>query len=570
MKTVFKTDFRIAATAIAATIIAGVDASRASAPMAAETPGAVATERSGVRADPSSPKGSAEASWPQWRGPTRNGLVPAGPKLLDAWPTNGPRRVWQSGPISGYPDGGTGSIVVSGGRAFVYVDEACSTPARIITAGYMTDHGWAPDMPEDLVQKVEAALSSDERKKTRDPGGFIKDFLGRLDPAQAGKFGVAVSNRLARGEDNWTWATMTQMGKSIGKEFRTGDQVREMVKETHYAHSGHLQGELSGFLHQVQQYKDTVICLDADTGRELWRKDFPGTYAAMWGQNYLASGTPAVSGNRCYAVGSQGLYCLNAKDGTEVWRVMTRFSNSSPLVMGGAVFVLASPSDKPIQAMGGALCKYDAASGKLLWQSKVGSDWGSSVVPWFGGGKWCLVASGLGGTACLDAEKGTLMWEAHAGSASATPVIQGDTLVVNGSKLVAFRISPDKAELLWETGGFGSDRMGSPFIYQDHVYVNGGGLGCVDLKTGAIVWRGPGTQLSSPVEADGKIFAYFNGPGEVQWGCSLLMCKAVPDQYQELGRFIPNGSSCSSPAIAGGKLYLRQKDGVACYDIESR
>ena len=562
MKDTFRINLRIAATAVAAILIGGVGMTAATTAMAAETPAVVARAPSGTAAD-----------WPQWRGPTRDGIGPEGPKLLDAWPTNGPKRVWKSGPIAGYPDGGTGSIVVSGGRAFVYADEAICTSVRIITAAYVTDHGWAPDMPEELVQKVEAARSSVARNKPgpKDVYSFINDFLGKLDPEQAGKFGVAVSNRLARGECNWTWATMTQMGKSIGKEFRTGDQVREMVKDTNYAHSSSLQSELSGWLHRIQQYKDTIICLDATTGRELWRKAFPGTYAAMWGQNFMASGTPAISGDRCYAVGSQGLYCLNVKDGSEVWHIMTRFSNSSPLVMDDAVFVLAEPSGKPSNDMGGALCKYEAASGKLLWQSKVGSGWGSSVVPWSSGGKLCLVASGGGGTACLDAEKGLAMWEAHAGSASATPVIQGDILVVNGSKLVAFKISSGKAELLWETPGFGSDRMGSPFIYRDHVYVNGGGLGCVDLKTGAILWRGPGTQLSSPVEADGKIFAYFNGgPGEVHWGCSLLMCKAAPEKYQELGRFVPNGSSCSSPAIAGGRLYLRQTDGVACYDIESR
>jgi outer membrane protein assembly factor BamB len=551
MKDMFRTNSRIAVIAVAMFL---------GAVMSAETSSVAAQTSAGMGDD-----------WPQWRGPAHDGIVPAGPKLLDAWPTNGPKRVWKSGPLAGYPDGGTGSIVVSGGRVFVYADEACSTPARIITAAYCTDHGWAPDMPENLVQKVEASRESVERKKTKDMGGFTKDFLEKLDPEQAGKFGVAISNRLAQGENNWTWATMTQMGKSIGKEFRTGDQVREMVKDTHYAHSGSLQSQLSGFLHQVQQYKDTVICLDAATGMELWRKAFPGTYAAMWGQNYMASGTPAISGGRCYVAGSQGLYCLNVKDGAEVWHVMTRFSNSSPLVMDDAVFVLAEPSGKPINTMGGALCKYEAASGKLLWQSKVGSEWGSSVVPWLTGGKLCLVASARGGTVCLDAGNGTVMWEAHAGSASATPVIRGDILVVNDSKLVAFKISTEKAELLWKTEGFGSDRQGSPLIFQDHVYVNGGGLGCVDLKTGAIMWRGPGTQLSSPVEADGKIFAYFNGgPGEVQWGCSLLMCKATPDKYQELGRFVPNGSSCSSPTIAGGRLYLRQTDGVACYDIESR
>jgi outer membrane protein assembly factor BamB len=520
-----------------------------------------------VAADPVATTGT---DWPQWRGPARNGIAPEGPKLLDAWPTNGPKRVWKNGSIPGWLDGGSGSIVISGGKAFVYVDEARFTPMKFITPEYLAQHGWDPEIPADLVKEVESARTSAKRGNLRKPEAveaFAKDFLAKLDPEQARRFGPAITARLKAGYDDYSWTTLKKQAASVDKVFHSADEVREVIREQDFpgVHT-RLRNERADFLAKAEHLVDMVVCLDAATGKELWHGEYPGVGADLWHQNFRASGTPAIGGGRCYVAGSTGLYCLNVQDGSEVWRRPTRFSNSSPLVAGDGVYVLASPSDKPNCNMGGVLCAYDAASGRLHWQSKVGSDWGSSVVPWFSGGKLYLVASSCGVTVCLDAEKGAVMWEAHAGSASATPVILGDILVVNGSTLFAFKISPEKAELLWKTGGFGSDRQGSPFIYQDHVYVNGNGLGCVDLKTGAIMWRGPGTQLSSPVEADGKIFSF--APGTDEYSYSFAMYKASPEKT-ELGHFNPGGSCCSSPAIVDGRLYLRLTDGVACYDLRA-
>ena len=34
--------------------------------------------------------------WNQWRGPTRDGVDPNSPPLLDTWPEKGPKLVWKS------------------------------------------------------------------------------------------------------------------------------------------------------------------------------------------------------------------------------------------------------------------------------------------------------------------------------------------------------------------------------------------------------------------------------------------------------------------------------------------
>src|SRR4029077_13041278 len=52
----------------------------------------------------------------------------------------------------------------------------------------------------------------------------------------------------------------------------------------------------------------------------------------------------------------------------------------------------------------------------------------------------------------------------------------------------------------------------------------------------------------------------------------IVIFRATPDKYVEVGRFNPHAASCESPAIANGKLYFRTEsaDGdysVVCYDL---
>jgi outer membrane protein assembly factor BamB len=120
----------------------------------------------------------------------------------------------------------------------------------------------------------------------------------------------------------------------------------------------------------------------------------------------------------------------------------------------------------------------------------------------------------------------------------------------------------------WAVGG--GDRDGSPLVHQGFAYVvQHGFCKCLDAKTGELKWSQPNgglqNSLSSPVLADGKIIATLVSGHE--GGGSVVMYKASPGKYEEAGRFNPHVVECSSPAIAGGMLYLRCEDGIHCYDL---
>jgi outer membrane protein assembly factor BamB len=245
--------------------------------------------------------------------------------------------------------------------------------------------------------------------------------------------------------------------------------------------------------------------------------------------------------------------------------------NSSPLVVNGAVYV-ATPD----------VTAYNAETGRLLWQTPVGgSGYGGakfSVVLWTSGGKSYLVGISGAYLYCVEPDTGKMLWKVAgvgSGEGSSSPAISGDIAAFYGiGGVYAFKLSPQKAEQLWKTPP-ACWRGDSLIIYQDSVYVGSTNpLRCMDLKTGEVKWENKqiANMYSSPILADGKILYPF---GHGWSSLFMVMFKATPEKFEELGRFPKEGekgivTSCSSPAIANGKLYLRLsgKDYcVACYDL---
>lgn len=99
-------------------------------------------------------------------------------------------------------------------------------------------------------------------------------------------------------------------------------------------------------------------------------------------------------------------------------------------------------------------------------------------------------------------------------------------------------------------------------IHNGHAYAVGSpGVLCVKLDTGKIAWREKaGTaEISSPILADGKVFAFGGG--------GIVVLNAAPDGYKVFGKMRMPVVQCTSPAIVDGRLFVRVKNGVACYDL---
>jgi hypothetical protein len=594
-------------------------------------------------AAPASSSASATTDWPQFCGPNRDSVVVNSPKLLDAWPKEGPPLVWKSDWVPGWIQGGCGGPAVADGKVFVYA--TAKNPVgggalyKLVTPEVLAAAGWQAVVPDDLAQKVEEARTQKGRPKSDgwmwvDIHGsketeaaldaflakkpeldkYIKDFMATLKPEDAAKYGGLIRKRLCmasggqRGKGpsgmEWdqgaiAWDDLVSLSKLQGVGYPT---LREWAgawsKATHQStlvdHLG-IGGYFPGFFYaawmRCYTRTDTLACLDAATGRTLWKKDFPvdaeiqtklnlngGTHNAT---AYLGlCGTPAVADGKCYFGGLMGLYCVSTKDGALLWHAKRPTSNTSALVANGVVSYCG--------------VAYDGATGRLLWKTPLWKDgdagWGNNTPPalWRSGGRTYIISGNGADSICsLDLENGkdgwTLKVRNYSGFGPANFAIRadGDFLVADNK---VYRMTPTELQSLRTLGETVSRSGFDPgVLFQDNYYAEttggeGGatkmeGLCCWDFKTGELRWSGPFIQNSfcaPPMVADGKMITVFGVPGQEGYqfnNWKVAMIQATPERYIELGSFAPGLIPWTPMALAGGKLYVRTEAGISCYDL---
>jgi outer membrane protein assembly factor BamB len=364
------------------------------------------------------------ADWPQWRGPDRTGAIEGGPALADAWPKEGPVKVWESEPLQCGGPGGCASPVVADGRMYVYATE----------------------------QK--------DGKKT-----------------------------------------------------------------------------------------EVVLCLDAATGKTLWKVQGPS-------KTENGSSTIAVSGGRCYGLGDESAYCLDAATGKEIWKVRCAGGNGSPLVEDGLVVVMADE-----------LTAFDAVQGVFAWTQPAVKGGNNSPVVWRSGRKKYVIYNNNGTRqiACAGLADGKVLWTVAGGGSESTPAVSGDILVVATDKagLTAYQLGLAKPQEIWNMPDLKTVGA-SPVISKGRVYATAAGKNvCVDLQKGTVIWEGPngGDYYNSPIISGDRLFA------PSQSGL-FQMIRAGTDKYEELASAKDLGvGPCTTPVVVDGKLYVRHEKGVACYDL---
>jgi hypothetical protein len=125
----------------------------------------------------------------------------------------------------------------------------------------------------------------------------------------------------------------------------------------------------------------------------------------------------------------------------------------------------------------------------------------------------------------------------------------------------------DGADLVYHNKDLKNHHGGIVLIGQYVYGADDGVMKCLDVKTGKVMWQDRSVGKGSVVYADGKIILRSEqGP--------LALMDATPDGYHEHGRFDQpdrgNQAAWAHPAIANGKLYLRDQGLLLVYDLKAK
>ena len=334
-----------------------------------------------------------------------------------------------------------------------------------------------------------------------------------------------------------------------------------------------------GIKHPNTEHQFLTICLDRQTGQELWREiavqKVP--HEGHHGDNDFASASPVVHDNKVFVwFGSAGLFCYDL-DGLLLWKRdlgevkmgAALGEGCSPVVHNGRVIVVRDhQGQSSIEAL-------DSSTGKTYWKKHrdEGNAWATPVIAEYGGRVQVITcASNL--VRSYNLEDGTLIWQCGGltGNATPCPILDGSHVIVmsgyQGHSVMRIPITEEgdltgADKVVWKHQR-GTPYVPSPVLFDGMLFYNQSNQGIwtvLDATSGKIVMdrtRLPGisNMYSSPVAANGRI--YVTGRN----GLTLVLKPGTNLSIESSNRLDERFDA--SPSIAGDELYLRGEKFLYC------
>lgn len=320
-----------------------------------------------------------------------------------------------------------------------------------------------------------------------------------------------------------------------------------------------------------------LLCLNAADGKIAWRKDYPSTTHHLHTRSSYASCTPAVDADRVYVAWSapeSTTLKAFSHQGDELWSIdlgtwiSQHGFGTSPIVYGESVIVTSSQEPSKLKDVPDPQHSFvvavDRSTGAIRWKTPRKIDTASYSVPCVyqpeGGRPEILCCSTAEGIFSLDPETGIENWSLPVFTMRtvSSPVLTKPGLVIGttgsgggGNYLVALRPGK-KPEVAYEvkqqapyvpTPVCRGDLM---FLWSDKGFVT-----CVDAATGKPYWqqRIGGNYSGSPVRVGDKVYCIDDD--------GVVVVLAAEKEFKEIGRHPLGEGSRSTPAVAGGRMYLR-------------
>jgi outer membrane protein assembly factor BamB len=327
---------------------------------------------------------------------------------------------------------------------------------------------------------------------------------------------------------------------------------------------------------EQRRRQEVVAAYDVNTGRELWLQGWNAEYNDDTGDGPRT--TPTWDDGRLYALGATGeLRCLDAKTGTVNWTKNILSDNqaenlpwamaASPLIVDDKVIVL------PGGTAGKSVVAYNKLSGAAVWKSQNDRQaYVSPMLVTLAGRRQILVVS-AGRVFGLTPESGALLWSQSWDTDNGINVSQPIVVDKNrffissgygkGAALVEVTGSGNSftARSVWENVNM-KNKFNSSVLHDGYVYgLDEGILTCLDVNTGARKWKGGRYGYGQVILASGHLIV-MSDAGE------LALVKASPAEYSEVARFSAlAGRTWNYPAIAGGRLFVRNGNEMAAFKI---
>ena len=382
--------------------------------------------------------------------------------------------------------------------------------------------------------------------------------------------------------------------------------------------------------------EEVIRCLNAADGKEIWQDKYAGEPATGSAGGFPGPrSSPAVADGKVVTLGVRGVVsCLEAASGKLLWRkddypglAPQFFASSSPLIQDGVVFVQLGGVEAGRGFGGGGrgtggVIAYDLSTGAKKWEWKGDAPaYGSPVLATVAGEKTLLMPT-AGNMAALGTADGKQLWFVSYTQGrynAATPIVTGDTVIYGGLQVgisaekLAKKGSELEGTIVW-TNDQHSLIYNTPVLKDGKLYglSTTSNLFCLDAETGKTAWSAPlnpgaaGAVAPAPAKAGGGGgfgggagggFGGGGGGGKGKGGGgrggfgntagygsvvdagsvlfalspagSLVVYEPNPTEYKELARYkVAEAGTYAYPIIAGNRIFIKDATAVKLLAIE--
>ena len=332
------------------------------------------------------------------------------------------------------------------------------------------------------------------------------------------------------------------------------------------------------YLNTRQGDQEIILCLDAASGKELWKNQYPSSaVTGPAGSHPGPRSTPAFSNGKVVTFGATAiLSCLDAKSGKLIWRrenptnaVPQFFTGMSPLLVDNICIAHVGTKEN------GEILALDLNTGKEIWKwAGDGPAYASPSIMTVDGKKHLIVQTEKNLMA-LNPTDGKLLWQVATPVQQryyncVSPYIDGQTIYLTGQGTGMKAIKVEKSgndyvtKEIWSNPSVGA-KWNTPVLNNGFLYgfTDQKRIYCLNATTGQTAW------IDNVVNSD---FSTIADCGSVFIGlastANLIVFKPESSGYKEVIKYkVSETAVYSYPVIAGNKIYIKDAETLMMFSF---
>ncbi|MCH7556475.1 MAG: PQQ-like beta-propeller repeat protein [Planctomycetes bacterium] len=327
--------------------------------------------------------------------------------------------------------------------------------------------------------------------------------------------------------------------------------------------------------------EEVTLCLNASNGKELWKDKYAAQAVTGAARRHPGPrSSPAVADGKVVVLGVGGvLSCLDAATGKLVWRkdpfpkVVPRFFTAmSPIIVDGmAIAHLGGQGN-------GAIIAYDLATGSEKWRwGEEGPDYGSPALLTAAGTRQIVTPTekSIVGIGVAD---GKLLWQLpfappRRAYNAATPIVDGQTVIYTGAGRGAKAVKIEKqgdgfaAKELWSNPEL-APQFNTPVLRDGLLFglTDRSNLYCINAQTGQTAWTDAsprGSRGFAAIVSAGSCLVVLANDSE------LIVYKPSDKEYSEIARYkVADTPTYAHPIISGNRVFVKDQESVAMWMLK--